>query len=279
MTPHRGADMAVEQEQAVAELGTFRARLALVPEAAPATRTGDEAGLGSDDAVGAVVRQALLNRLFLALGDVAAAGVALVVLLNVFDQRRVVAVAFAGIALLLFLFKVSGLYDRDELRLVHSTLDEVPLLVQLTGLLALGLAILQSIVLAGSLTATRIAALWLASFSTIVCGRIVARALADRTSPLERCLVIGEAAQAGRIRDKLASSHARAEVVASLPLASEDVSPADWVDVPKMMRRVVAELDVHRIIIAPATTDTRDVVDLIRVAKSVGVRGSVLPRM
>ena len=62
----------------------------------------------------------------------------LLVLLNVFGQRRVAAVAFAGIAVLLFLFKVSGLYDRDELRLVHSTLDEAPLLVQVTGLFALG---------------------------------------------------------------------------------------------------------------------------------------------
>ena len=36
---------------------------------------------------------------------------------------------------------------------------------------------------------------------------------------------------------------------------------------------------MHRIIIAPTTTDTRHVVDLIRVAKSIGVRVSVLPRM
>ena len=36
---------------------------------------------------------------------------------------------------------------------------------------------------------------------------------------------------------------------------------------------------MHRIIIAPTTTDTRHVVDLIRAAKSVGVRVSVLPRM
>ena len=103
--------------------------------------------------------------------------------------------------------------------------------------------------------------------------------MAGRTSPLERCLVIGEAAQAGRIRDKLASSQARAEVVASVPLASEDVTAADWVAFPTMMRRVVRQLDVHRIIIAPTTTDTRHVVDLIRAAKSIGVRVSVLPRM
>ena len=55
--------------------------------------------------------------------------------------------------------------------------------------------------------------------------------------------------------------------------------PAEWVGIPMIMRRVVNELNVHRIIIAPTTTDTKDVVDLIRVAKSVGVRVSVLPRM
>ena len=59
-------------------------------------------------------------------------------------------------------------------------------------------------------------------------------------------------------------------MVASLPLASEDVPDADWVAAPRTMRRVISELNVHRIIIAPTTTDARHVVDLIRIAKSVG---------
>ena len=36
--------------------------------------------------------------------------------------------ALAGMPLVVVLFKIAGLYDRDELRLVHSTLDEAPLL-------------------------------------------------------------------------------------------------------------------------------------------------------
>ena len=279
MTAHGDVDMAVGEERAVSELSPLRARLEIVPDASMASQPGEDAGLGSDEAVGSVVRQAVLNRLLLALGDVAAVSFALVVLLNVFGQRRVAAVALVGIALLLLLFKVSGLYDRDELRLVHSTLDEVPLLVQLTGLFALGLAVLQSIVLIGSLSAARIAAVWIASLCAIVCGRMAARAMAARTSPIERCLVIGDMTQAGRIREKLVSSRARAEVVASLPLANEDVTGADWVGIRAVMRRVVSELDVHRIIIAPTTTDTRHVIDFIRVTKSVGVRVSVLPRI
>ena len=166
------------ETEAVGELSPVRARLALAPDASIALRIARRCRWSEEESIESVVWHDAFNRRLLALGDIAAASVALVVLLNVFSQRRVAAVALAGIALLLFLFKVSGLYERDELRLVHSTLDEVPLLVQLTGLFALSLAILQSILLAGSLSATRIAALWIASFGTILCGRIVVRAMA-----------------------------------------------------------------------------------------------------
>lgn len=279
MTPQSGIGAPLHQDEAVSELGSFRARLALAPDAPTALSPAPAVALESSEPVGSAIREASLNRRLLALGDVTAAGLALVVLLNVFGQRRVAALAVVGIVLLLFLFKVSGLYDRDELRLVHSTLDEVPTLVQLTGLFALVLAVLQRIVLAGSLSATRIAGLWIAAFGAILCARMLARLIAGRASPPERCLVIGEPPQATRIHDKLASSQARAEVVASLPLAGDDVTPADWAAMPRTMRRVVSELNVHRIIIAPTTTDTTHVVDLIRVAKSVGVRVSVLPRI
>jgi len=72
----------------------------------------------------------------------------------------------------------------------------------------------------------------------------------------------------------VASSHARAAVVATLPMEDgEDVGS------PDIMRRLVEDLSVHRVIIAPTTTDTSSVVELIRVAKAAGVRVSVLPRM
>jgi exopolysaccharide biosynthesis polyprenyl glycosylphosphotransferase len=97
-------------------------------------------------------------------------------------------------------------------------------------------------------------------------------------SAVERCLVIGDVAQVQRIRDKLAASSARATVVASLPFG-EDAEGLSDIDTPDAIRRVAAELEVHRIIIAPTTTDAGAVVELIRVAKAAGVRVSVLPRM
>ena len=59
--------------------------------------------------------------------------------------------ALAGIPLVVVLFKVAGLYDRDQLRIVHSTLDELPLIGQLAGLYALSVTILQPILLDGRL--------------------------------------------------------------------------------------------------------------------------------
>lgn len=226
-----------------------------------------------------LLRRETQHRRLLGVADAASVGLALCLILTLFDQRRVALASLCGTGLVVLLFKVAGLYDRDDLRLVHSTLDEIPLLTQLTGVFALGIAMLQTMVLQGTLRAGQIAAIWLASLAAVLVGRLVARCVAGRTSPSERCLVIGDAGQVDRIREKLASSQARASVVASLPLAGEEVAKADWVSIPMVIRRIVRELGVHRIIIAPTTTDSHGVVDMIRIAKAIGVRVSVLPRM
>jgi exopolysaccharide biosynthesis polyprenyl glycosylphosphotransferase len=204
----------------------------------------------------------------LTVADVASATAALVVVLSILGHERVTLAAAVAMPLVACLFKVAGLYDRDDLRLVHSTLDEVPTLLQLTVLFTLGVMIVQPVVLFGALGGAQAGALWLGSFAAIMGGRMLARSATGRLAGAERCLVIGDAGQVERIREKVGSSPARARVVASLPVdSSHDV------------RRVAADLQVDRIIIAPATTDSSAVVDLIRMAKSAGVRVSVLPRM
>jgi exopolysaccharide biosynthesis polyprenyl glycosylphosphotransferase len=227
----------------------------------------------------ALVWREALHRRVLAVADVVSGGLALLVVMSRFDQPHAAVAAIGGGGLIVLLFKMAGLYDRDDLRLAHSTLDEVPMLAQLTGLFALVLASLQAVVFGGGLVTDQIASLWIAVFTAVVAGRVLARAIAGRTSPAERCLVIGEIEQVERVRDKLRSSRARGLVVASLPLAGEEVEDGDWPAMPQIIRRVVRDLNVHRIIIAPTTTDTSGVVNLVRVAKAVGVRVSILPRM
>ena len=226
-----------------------------------------------------VIWREAIHRRLLGAADVLAAGSAVALVLSSFALHDIMATALAGGVLMLLLFKVAGLYERDDLRLVHSTLDEVPLLLQLSGLFAVGIGAIQALVLGGVLGGERIAALWLFTFGCIVVGRIAARAAAARIAPEERCLVIGEATLVDRIRQKLAASQARATVVASLPFSCDDIEVGDWQAIPGIIRRLVGDLSVHRIIIAPSTTDAGGIVELIRAAKAVGVRVSVLPRM
>ena len=277
MTPQLAERLKIHEEDA-AEAIAPRQRLFAVAGAVPAVRPVSDVG-GSTHAeersTPALARESLRRRL-LALADVMSAMVALVVVLNVLGRDHAMLSAFACMPLLIIPFKIVGLYDHDELRLVHSTLDEAPMLAQLTGLFALGVTIFQPVVLEGALGGAQIAALWFVAFMAIVTGRMLARYAASRLSPAERCLVIGDIALARQIRAKLASSQAPATVVATLPLAGEDV---DALADPESIRHVVRELNVDRIVIAPTTTDGQSVVGLIRLAKSVGVHVSVLPRM
>jgi exopolysaccharide biosynthesis polyprenyl glycosylphosphotransferase len=254
--------------------------VAAAPEPREAPSVGDlgPVDVGARGSASVLWRESRHRRL-LGAADATAAMVALVVVLNGFDQHQVGFAALAGVFLILLLFKISGLYDRDDLRVVHSTLDEVPLLAQLTGVFALGVAVTQTLVLTSALRAGQIAALWLSAFGAILIGRALARTLAGRTSPLERCLILGEPDQVNRIREKLVTSRARAVVIASLPLADEDYEEADWAAMPDLIGGLVRDLNVHRIIIAPTRSEGSGVVNLIRIAKAVGVRVSVLPRM
>jgi len=276
MTPDTAASLTVPEELTDAATSR-RARLAtaVAPSLTAVDLRSDEVDNRGSSAL--LSREALRRRL-LGVADVTSAALAAGLVLGAFGQRRAALSAVVGAALVLFVFKLAGLYDRDDLRLVHSTLDDVPQLAQLTGLFALGVAILQNLVLGRTVSAKQIAALWVVSFGAIVLARIVARALAARSLPAERCLVIGEIGRTQRIREKLASSQARAEVVAALRLEGGDIDKLDWADTDELIAEIVRDLNVHRIIIAPTTADT-GVVDMIRVAKGAGVRVSVLPRM
>ena len=230
-----------------------------------------------DDAcLPALWRREALHRRLLGLFDLAGASFVLLLVLGLTRADHAAVASVTGMALLAVLFKIAGLYDRDELRLVHSTLDELPLLLQVTGLFALCVTIVFSVVAGEPFTGLQIGALWIGSCGAILLGRTVARTLASRVAPNERCLVIGDGELALRIRERLASSTARATVVASLPLTGENF---EALDTPESLRHVVSELRVHRIILAPTATDAHEVSQLIRVAKAVGVRVSVLPRM
>ena len=96
----------------------------------------------------------VLQRRLLAAADIFGVALAVTVALNVSGPRRVALVAVA-LPLVILPFKVAGLYDRDELRLGRSTLDEAPALMQLTALFALSVTILKLLLEHGTSVAIR----------------------------------------------------------------------------------------------------------------------------
>jgi exopolysaccharide biosynthesis polyprenyl glycosylphosphotransferase len=216
-----------------------------------------------------------IRRGLLATADTAAVALVLVAILSRLGLWAGGLAAALSLPAVFVAFHLAGLYSRDGLRLGHTTLDEAPLLLAVTGLLALGVAILTPRVGHAALGGEQLAVLWSASFMAVLCARTVARAFARRILPPERCLVIGEMAQAEEIRDKLATSTARAEVVGCLPISSDDI--ADLAD-PEAIRPAAEELGAHRLIIAGSTADA-DSAELVRAAKAVGLYLTLLPRM
>jgi exopolysaccharide biosynthesis polyprenyl glycosylphosphotransferase len=275
MTPQLATKLQFHDE-AVVETLSSQGNVLAMPAPRPAAASTNGAASMEEGAAPSVLRREARHRRLLGVADALAATVALLLVLNVIGADHAAIVAIASMPLVIVPFKIAGLYDRDDLRLVHSTLEEVPQIMQLTALFALGVTILQSVMVRGTLGGDQIAGLWIVAFTTIVVGRVLARWLAGRTSPMERCLVIGEPERALRIRERLAASRARATVVASLPVVAEDVE--GW-GASGAIRELVRELDVHRIVVAPSASDATGTVGVIRIAKAVGVRVSVLPRM
>ncbi len=275
MTPPVTAELMVQEQGAV----DSEPRMHRSPSRirAPVTRAPRRFGLiEGAQPLASPRRSESLQRRLLATADVLAATAAIWIVLSVLGEDQPGTALAAVMPMVILVFKVAGLYDRDQLRLVNSTLDEAPMLLQLTGIYVLVVTILQSAVVEGNLGGGQIAALWLASFMAIIGARMFARWLGRLTTPVERCLVIGERRQADRIREKIASSRARASVVATFPFEGSD--QMDRLDA-ESVRGIVVDLKVQRIIIAPTSTDAGGVAQLIRIAKAAGAQVSVLPRM
>ncbi len=236
-------------------------------------------GITEAQSPGDLLRRDALFRRALALADVSAAGVALVLVVMVFGKNDTLELASLGaLPLVMLISKIIGLYDRDELVLHKRTLDEAPALFQLATLYTLLVILLERTLIDGDLGRTQIVGLWASLFVLSLFSRAAARLLARRRAQPERCLLIGEPSGCRRIKGKLESSPAvGAEVVGIIGLDPRGGRPAS-ADL-EQLRAAVIEKHVHRVIIAPVSTDSTDTLELVRASKLLGVRVSLLPRM
>jgi exopolysaccharide biosynthesis polyprenyl glycosylphosphotransferase len=252
-------------------------------EAAVALERGSDQPIPEAGTSRVVRRRDALYRRLLALGDVVAAASALALGVLVLSQDdKLSPLLFAGIPLVVLVSKVIGLYDRDEHLLSKSTLDEAPALFQVATLYTLLIWLGEPVFMEGHLGRDQIVGIWGLLFLLMLVSRQLARQVALARALPERCLVLGDPRAADRVRKKLDSSNTiNATVVGRMPLVGGMPTTKDDLVLGDIERLgvVLADHDIHRVIIAPRTADSEHLLDTIRLAKAMGVKVSVLPRM
>jgi exopolysaccharide biosynthesis polyprenyl glycosylphosphotransferase len=228
------------------------------------------------------LRDSLFRRSLL-VGDVfAIVGAFLLTMALATRSLQLTWVSIAGLPILLVCAKITGLYDRDETLIRKTTLDEAPKLFQVATLCALVAWLAGGLIVDGTLDRREALFLWLALVALLMLMRTVARAIALRVAPEERCLFIGDPDAARTIRSKLGDHGGiRAHLVAHLDLDKIEPWSSDARSATKLaeVRELARQLDIHRAIVAPSSADAGEVLDLVRTLKAVGVRVSVLPRL
>ena len=213
-----------------------------------------------------------LYRRALALADLLSAITALAVALPLNSEHSAAWILLAPF--IVALDKACGLYDRDELVLTKTTLDEVPQLAQNAGLFTLIAWLAHETFESDPLTVGHVLVIWSLLIGSMVVTRFAARHVADVVSPPERCLVAGDPAVLGIIAAKLERARVNVEVVGHVPLPTQWSSSAG-----PDQRRLLRQHGAQRLVMAPATLDASDSLELIRSAKALGVRVSVIPRL
>src|SRR4051794_12350581 len=211
-----------------------------------------------------------------AVADVFAAALALTLAIQVFGDDRLRGLTLLGLPLVLVVSKVIGLYDRDELVLHKSTVDEVPKLFTLAAIYTLVVDIAGPMLLQGNLGRDQLLGMWMLFFVTVVAGRSLARFATREGTAAERIIIVGDERDCDALEEKLAgNSQIKAEVLSKLPLTPRRDGEQRWT--LEAIRNAIAYHKAERMIIAPWTTGHDEILDLVRIAKSVGISVSVLP--
>jgi exopolysaccharide biosynthesis polyprenyl glycosylphosphotransferase len=239
--------------------------------------------VGRDEAikeVEAVLEVAARDRYFrrmLAWGDVIAMLAALALSVTILGDDQIHPLMLLGVPMIVVVAKIIGLYDRDELLIRKSTLDEAPLLFQLATMFTLLAWLADDALIFGTLGKTQVLFLWFALFTLVFLCRVIVRRAGLARTATERCVFIGDAGAYHRLRAKLERQESTVLVgrMSLQRIARRGHRGASTQDLNELIRWTGA----HRIIIESQALPAEEMHDLVRAAKGVGVRVSVLPQV
>jgi exopolysaccharide biosynthesis polyprenyl glycosylphosphotransferase len=189
----------------------------------------------------------------------------------------------AGLPVWVLINKLLGLYDRDANLIHKSTLDELPTL-GLSVILGTGLAYMVGPPLVGFDLSRRETFLFMAlAVATTVTFRTAVRTTVVRTTPPERCVIVGSGMVAGLVARKL-TVHPEygVELVGYVDLDAPDRMESRHGSLLGDLSRfedICREFSVERVVIAFSSLSHEDLIGVIRASKQLNMKITVVPRL
>ena len=190
-----------------------------------------------------------------------------------------VAIFCLTLPLWILLAKLYGLYDRDEERPAHTTVDDLIGVVHLTtiGLWSVTVGAWLTHLIAPDFA--KLVFFWILAVTFIVLARCVARATVRRTGAYrQRTLIVGADRSARLLAEKL-SRHPESgiDVIACVSEQPNDrLDSIPVVGAPEDVLSIVSELDIERVIFA--RLDEAEVSTIIRPLRSTDVQVDMVVR-
>ena len=233
-----------------------------------------------------VARDAVLRRSLAAADLIAAIGALLIA--GKLARQHFDWLGFASAGLIIPIAKVMGRYDRDELLLRKSTLDEFPAVLGLAAAFALIWSLIVGVVgTVGEDNSVHVGGVWALTAGMLVVTRGGVRTAFRRYSRAERVLIVGNSRPRMRLGQSIGCDPgARLDVVGFLPLGDErrlnrgnTVERRVRAHTLDDLAAIVEEQKVERVFIALSSVDAETTLDVINRANAIGVKVSIVPSL
>jgi exopolysaccharide biosynthesis polyprenyl glycosylphosphotransferase len=251
----------------------------VAPTVAPGVATGTGLAHPSTHPAGlpASWRQDRLRRRLLAIGDIFAVLVALVVSTALTPGPQFVRGLLWGALLLpgwLVLFKTYGLYERDGKRISHTTVDDIPSLFHAVLLGNVLTWLWFQIGPTGKLPFLTVLTFGVTAMLLILTARALARTATRRLLPHERVLIIGEGALSDSLYRKMRAhpEYGLDPVGVARAGINELVNPAD-------LRSLVQMHRIERILLAATPNENEELLPVLSACRQLQLKVSVVPNV
>jgi exopolysaccharide biosynthesis polyprenyl glycosylphosphotransferase len=226
-------------------------------------------------------------RRLLATGDALAVALALAIALVIPAGPVTGHLALWGlptVPLIMVLFKLYGLYDRDVKRITYSTVDDIPRLFHATVIGVLMVWLYARYSPLRRLNFAEVVLFGVMVIALVTAVRFVVRSVAGRVVGVERALLVGSGALGHRLVGKLAAHpEYRLSMIGTLSPTEPGTAPEarrlPTLGTLEQLEAVAAQYEVTRVVFSPGELEEGELERLLRDCRALSLKVSVLPRL